>query len=115
MTAIDRLPRYSRVATLAMVCVALTACAVGPEYEEPASRLPDAWATSATSALDTSAVEEQWWNRFGDPLLTEFVLLSRQQNFDLQAAAIRVAQRAVQRNQVAGGRAPSVTGKASSS
>jgi NodT family efflux transporter outer membrane factor (OMF) lipoprotein len=83
--------------TLAMFIVAsLSAgCAVGPDYIQPDTPLPERYLGQAavdqrhaTASADLIA----WWTGFGDPQLTRFVTLALEQNLDLSQAAARVAQ-----------------------
>lgn len=70
-------------------------CAVGPDYRQPASSMPDRY-------LGQTAIEQRhakasadfiaWWEGFGDPQLTRFVTLALAQNLDLAQASARVAQ-----------------------
>lgn len=70
-------------------------CAVGPDYLQPAPAMPDRY-------LGQTAIEQRhaktpadfsvWWEGFGDPQLTRFVMLALEQNLDLAQASARVAQ-----------------------
>jgi NodT family efflux transporter outer membrane factor (OMF) lipoprotein len=70
-------------------------CAVGPDYRKPEVPLPDHYLgqtqlemRSATSNANLAT----WWDGFGDPQLSHFVLLALGQNLDLAQAAARIAQ-----------------------
>ena len=83
--------------TLAMFIVAsLSAgCAVGPDYIQPDTPLPERYLGQA--AVDrrhatVSADLVAWWTGFGDPQLTRLVTLALEQNLDLAQASARVAQ-----------------------
>ncbi len=70
-------------------------CAVGPDYIQPATPLPEKYLRQA--AIDrrhaaASADLVAWWAGFGDPQLTRFVTLALHQNLDLAQASARVAQ-----------------------
>jgi NodT family efflux transporter outer membrane factor (OMF) lipoprotein len=97
----------------------LSACSVGPSFEQPTPALPDRWESEAAtgehvaSRIAGSALEAQWWTQFGDPLLIELIDEARESNLDVRLAALRVAQSRVQRNAVAGNRAPSIAANAS--
>ena len=70
-------------------------CAVGPDYTQPATPLPEQYLGQA--AIDrrhaaASADLVAWWAGFGDPQLTRFVTLALHQNLDLAQASARVAQ-----------------------
>jgi NodT family efflux transporter outer membrane factor (OMF) lipoprotein len=70
-------------------------CAVGPDYIQPDTPLPERYLGQA--AVDrrhatASADLVAWWTGFGDPQLTRLVTLALEQNLDLAQAAARVAQ-----------------------
>ena len=70
-------------------------CAVGPDYTQPDTPLPEQYLGQA--AVDrrhaaASADLVAWWAGFEDPQLTRFVTLALQQNLDLAQASARVAQ-----------------------
>ncbi len=97
----------------------LCACAVGPNFEQPQAQLPQRWETPISqgaelaSKIEDSAIEQQWWKQFNDPLLGELIDEAKQKNLDTRIAALRVAQRRVQRDVIAGNRTPAVTANAS--
>ncbi|MBB3211831.1 NodT family efflux transporter outer membrane factor (OMF) lipoprotein [Herbaspirillum sp. Sphag1AN] len=70
-------------------------CAVGPDYQRPASPLTDHYIGQQSLAQgDTLAPKDvvAWWNEFGDPLLARYVSLALEQNLDLVQASARVRQ-----------------------
>jgi NodT family efflux transporter outer membrane factor (OMF) lipoprotein len=75
------------------VLMALSACAVGPNYKAPASPLAGAYHSPAPPA-DTAAQVElaTWWQGFGDPELTRVVERAAAQNLDLAQARARLVQ-----------------------
>jgi NodT family efflux transporter outer membrane factor (OMF) lipoprotein len=80
---------------LLVVLAALSGCAVGPTYREPAPTLGDFHTAAASEARATSAPAptlDTWWDGFNDPLLTSIVQQARRQNLDLAAALARVQQ-----------------------
>jgi NodT family efflux transporter outer membrane factor (OMF) lipoprotein len=99
--------------------VLLSACAVGPDFEQPEAQLPERWeapipqGVELASKIEDSAIEEQWWKQFNDPMLTELIDQAKQANLDARITALRVAQSRVQRDVIAGSRAPTVAANAS--
>jgi NodT family efflux transporter outer membrane factor (OMF) lipoprotein len=82
------LPLFAAAAALA-----LSACAVGPDFKAPASPLAGAYHTATPPAAGGSAVElAAWWQGFGDPELTRIVERAAAQNLDVAQAAARVRQ-----------------------
>ena len=80
-----------RNALLASVAALLAACAVGPDYEAPA--------TPATPfiAAQTAGVEEQpfeaaWWEQFQDPVLDRLIERALTDDLDLKIAVARVEE-----------------------
>lgn len=71
----------------------LTGCAVGPDYQPPAPRLPAQWHTADPSATRQDAQRlAQWWQVLKDPLLTELVHQAAVQNLDVHQALSRVRE-----------------------
>lgn len=70
-------------------------CAVGPDYRKPDLALPDHY-IGQTQLENRSAISNTdlatWWNGFGDPQLSRFVLLALEQNLDMAQASARIAQ-----------------------
>lgn len=85
--------RY-RVAIMAGSALALSACAVGPDYKAPqpaALGLPETYtqgSSAATSETDLSA----WWTRFNDPALSSFIDAAIANNLDIVQAQTRLRQ-----------------------
>lgn len=97
----------SRSLLIAVGALMLTACAVGPDYKEPQTALPEQW-RSAGDALSSQDVDAQWWKQFNDPALDDLVARALQNNPDITIAALRLAQSRAQRGAAAGARWPSV-------
>lgn len=82
----------------AALSLALTACAVGPDYVLPPSDLSPAFVHAAPTTDTTPLALDVWWTRFNDPQLSAIITRVLSQNLDLAAAQARVAQaRAVAR------------------
>lgn len=87
---------YARMAAVAALAAALSACMVGPNYTKPAvptnahyvgqPALAQRQATLPAPALDS------WWTGFNDPELTRIIGRVSAQNLDLAAAMARVDQ-----------------------
>jgi multidrug efflux system outer membrane protein len=69
------------------VAIALSGCAIGPDYFRPASTLPEAAPNVATAA---EPVNPTWWTLFGDADLDALVVQTLAANQDLQAAIARL-------------------------
>lgn len=83
--------RLTTAVSAAVAALALAGCAatVAPP---PASTLetPAAWRTAVDSA--GGPVAQQWWQAFGDPVLSQLVTRALEHNGDLRVARARVAQ-----------------------
>ena len=75
---------------LGVVAVALSGCAVGPDYRRPDVEVPPAWRLGTTEGAEISNVA--WWDQFQDPVLAQLVRTALQNNKDLQIATANVDQ-----------------------
>jgi outer membrane protein, multidrug efflux system len=81
--------RMAVAAALAAVML-LPACAVGPDYVRPQVDTPKNWRTAYSGNADLA--DTAWWERFGDPVLTELIETALRNNIDVKIAATRVDQ-----------------------
>lgn len=96
-TVMLTVPRRSRLRLtmgLGLLLGLLTGCAVGPNFQRPATELPAAWASESAAADPHAADQElrRWWTTFGDPQLTSLIERAMAANLDLRKAAARVRQ-----------------------
>lgn len=83
----------------------IAGCAVGPNYRKPDAALSDHYLgqpqlEKRNALFDTNHANTQhenadiatWWDGFGDPQLSRFVLLALEQNLDIAQANARIAQ-----------------------
>jgi multidrug efflux system outer membrane protein len=75
---------------VSLVAAALCACAVGPDYERPATEVPAQWRIDFPQA--TGIANTKWWEQFGDPVLNQLIEEALRENRDVRAAAARVDQ-----------------------
>jgi NodT family efflux transporter outer membrane factor (OMF) lipoprotein len=81
-----------RFALLA-VLVPLAACKVGPDYQPPETKMPDAWTQEMkTGVVQGPADLADWWTRFGDQTLTDLIERADRGNLDLAIALARIKQ-----------------------
>lgn len=91
---------FSRLVVLLLSACFMVSCAVGPDYKKPDMPLPDHYLGQAQlekrNALSNTdfanANLATWWNGFGDPQLSRYVLLALKQNLDIAQASARIAQ-----------------------
>ena len=72
-----------------MVAAGLSACAVGPDYQRPASPLPQEFADSKQSKVE---VDAQWWKQFKDAQLDQLIDAALAHNTDIQKALARIEE-----------------------
>ncbi len=79
---------------LALACLALTGCTVGPNYKQPVVPVPPAYrgAAERPAASTQSLGDEKWWEVFKDPVLQQLIRTALQQNYDVKIAATRILQ-----------------------
>ena len=90
---IDRIGNMNGLRVLAAAlffAVALSGCAVGPDYRRPDVEVPPAWRLSTTEGAEISNVA--WWDQFQDPVVAELVRTALENNKDLQIATANVDQ-----------------------
>jgi outer membrane protein, multidrug efflux system len=75
----------------AIVSVALSACAVGPNYREP-STPPAALINAPSAGVVAQDPEGAWWQQFDDAQLNTLVSRGLQQNLSLRVAYDRVRE-----------------------
>ena len=68
----------------------LSGCMVGPNYHPPETLISDAW--NAEEAEKPSDPIQKWWEVFQDELLTKYVCLASEQNYDIQTAEANILQ-----------------------
>ena len=76
------------------VLVLEAGCMMGPKYKRPAVNVPQQYRTPepqlATQA--SSLGNEQWWQLYQDPVLTQLIHTAIAQNYDVRIAAARVLE-----------------------
>src|ERR1700722_13512230 len=96
--------------------VALSGCAVGPEYFTPDAALPAAFVTQPASkppASDGASPDLwQWWRTLRDPQLNDLIARALQNNLDLNIALDRLQQARLQLVVIGGQALPEVNGSA---
>jgi multidrug efflux system outer membrane protein len=94
-------PRMNRVVHKLLIAIAastLAACAVGPNYQRPATPVDAHFVNATQPGFAEDAAVEQYWTRFADPVLNSLVDDAVAHNTDLRTAAANLqASRAVRR------------------
>lgn len=78
--------------------LALSACAVGPDYKKPDTHVAASFADLDPALYSTAAAPAQFWTRFDDPALNSLVADALASNYDLRIAMAHFAEaRAIRR------------------
>jgi multidrug efflux system outer membrane protein len=81
-----------RIAALASAfLLAGSGCMVGPDYERPATDLPNAYADSDTAAA-SAPLRADWWTLYNDATLNELVSSALERNADIRLAVARIEE-----------------------
>ncbi|WP_447591725.1 efflux transporter outer membrane subunit [Aquipseudomonas campi] len=98
--------------TPALLALALSACAVGPDYKAPETA-PAKVASAEAMEHDRSRFETTWWQQFDDPTLNQLVQQSLKENRELRVSFARLRAARAIRDDVANDQLPTVTSRAS--
>ena len=103
-----------------MLLATLTACTVGPDYQQPTVWSPTTWFSSRKPPSPTLAslpvaepVDPEWWSILNDPTLTALMRRVAESNLDVRLASVRLAQARAQRGVTGAQQYPSVNANAS--
>lgn len=93
--------------TALLMLLLLSACMIGPNYQEPAKNINDHWLIPTDSLKDIAITPNPpnnaaWWQLFNDPTLTALIDLGYHNNLSLQIAGVRVLQTRAQLAQAVG-------------
>ncbi len=88
-----------RSTLFAGLLLGLGACTVGPDFAPPPPPDVQGWNDKSARGHDPQAYvsqdsnpDPQWWDRFGDPILTQLEKQAISGNLDLQQAVLRVVE-----------------------
>src|SRR5690348_16890275 len=72
----------------------MTGCMMGPNYKRPPLNVPQEYSAPAPQPADqaSSLGNEQWWQVYQDPVLTQLLHTAIAQNYDVRIAATRVLE-----------------------
>ncbi len=88
----------------------LSACSFAPEYERPAIDMPEAWKKVEVSS---PTLEQDWWKRFEDPILTALIEEALKNNIDLEESLAALDSAAAQLGTSRSALFPNLTGTGS--
>lgn len=90
----------------------LSACAVGPDYRQPADTAPAGYLRADAPLFSSSTPDPEFWRRFDDPLLTRLVEDALAANNTLHVALARYERAQALLRGSKADRLPTVTGSA---
>jgi outer membrane protein, multidrug efflux system len=83
--------RFAGCGLALLGCLAAGCVAVGPDYERPGAKTPDAWNLAALAGFEEGAPTLlAWWEVFGDPELSGLIEQSAASNLDVKSVLARV-------------------------
>ena len=96
----------------ALLALAVSACAVGPDYQAPATE-PARLAAADAAKVERARFETLWWQQFDDATLNQLVQQSLQENRELRVAFARLKAARAIRDDVSNDQFPVITSAAS--
>src|SRR4030095_5088485 len=73
--------------------VAISGCAVGPNFTTPQATVGDKWRASGDRRVSTPvAADSTWWKAFNDPALAQLSAMAQRQNLPLQISGLRIVE-----------------------
>ncbi|MBD9416205.1 TolC family protein [Pseudomonas sp. PDM16] len=96
----------------ALLALAVSACAVGPDYKAPETQPAQITALEAGD-YDRTDFESAWWQQFDDPILSQLVQQSLKENRELRVAFARLRAARAIRDDVGNDQMPVITSRAS--
>ncbi len=97
-----------------LLVLALSACAVGPDYNAQTPEAANITAAADAKQYDHAKFEGIWWQQFEDPTLNQLVTQSLQGNRDLRVAFARLRAARAIRDDASNDAMPTITSRVSS-
>jgi len=94
------------------VSAVLAACAVGPDYQQPAMTSPDEFVSTDPARFATADVESDFWKAFNDERLNSLIEDALTANHDIRIATARLREARAVRGEAQLDFAPTVTASA---
>ncbi len=86
--------KKSAILGIIAVLILEASCMMGPKYSRPAVSVPQDYRTPVPqqAAAASSLGNEQWWQVYQDPVLTQLIHTAIAQNYDVRIAAARILE-----------------------
>lgn len=107
---VKELPTVGGAFAAIALALAVSACAVGPDYRPPLVAIPSKWSSADRSKSTGAPVLARWWMRLNDPLLNTLIDQAVLDNRDVATAKARVREARASYRQSAGALFPAVRG-----
>ncbi len=79
--------------TLCLSLSLLSGCMVGPDYQQPQTKLPPTWSQAVTGTSFTKTADmTRWWQTFNDTILSGLIEKAQTGNLDVYQAEARLHQ-----------------------
>ena len=107
-----------RLPVTAMLCLGLSACALGPDYQRPDFHADEtgAWQSSSETTQGTQPVDAQrWWKQVDDALLSDLIAAALQKNRELDVALANIERAKALRKAAGAGYYPTLDASGSAS
>src|SRR5688572_30627036 len=101
-----------RKVLLLLTTLALTACAVGPDYRRPEVATPDSFVGVDATQFSSADVEREFWKAFNDRQLNEIIERALAANHDIRIATARLREARALRGEAKLDLAPTVQASA---
>ncbi|MBI1203240.1 MAG: efflux transporter outer membrane subunit [Rhodopseudomonas sp.] len=98
-------------AAIMLTAVALSGCAVGPDYKPSPIVLPIHWSNEKNGQIVKPVDLAQWWTRLNDPVLNGLIEDAVSGNLDVASAKAKIREARATRRQAIGALFPSVSGE----
>jgi NodT family efflux transporter outer membrane factor (OMF) lipoprotein len=72
--------------------MALTGCAVGPEFVKPEVAVQQDWTERDSTITSHASPDSAWWKAFNDSTLDRLIEIAYRQNLPLQVAGLRILE-----------------------
>jgi outer membrane protein, multidrug efflux system len=101
--------KTAQISLTAAIASLLAACAVGPDYERPATSVADSFVGVDQSQFSTAEVEREFWRGFNDPQLDSLIEEALNANHDIRIATARLREARALRGEARLDLAPTIT------
>jgi NodT family efflux transporter outer membrane factor (OMF) lipoprotein len=88
----DTVKPYKRTLPLLGLALAMSGCAVGPNFMPPEASVQDNWIEKGDKRVSNKEIKSNWWRAFKDPTLDRLVELAAEQNLPVQIAGLRILE-----------------------